>query len=101
MRPTLLLLALVLAACGETVPADPAPDAGPPLADAAPGADAATPPPDAAVPEAPRPARALVTAAGTVRGGALTLDVQLGNPFAPRPVAGGELSITPDQPIYP
>jgi hypothetical protein len=101
MRPSLLLLALVLAACGATVPVDSDPDAGQPPADAAPGLDAAPPAPDAAVPDAPRPARALVTAAGTVRGGALTLDVQLGNPFAPRPVAGGELSITPDQPIYP
>ena len=92
MRSLLVLLLLVAAACGETVTA--APDAGGDGIDAAPG-------PDAAPPRGPTPSRAVLSGAGTVTGGAFTLDVQIGQVFVPRPASGGELTLTPNEPIHP
>jgi hypothetical protein len=43
----------------------------------------------------------VLTAAGTVRNAAVTLDVQIGEALAPRPVVAGETTLTPSGAINP
>ena len=94
----LVLVLLVLAACGSTNALEPDAGAGP---DAPPGAVDAGPGPDAPPAADPTAARAVLSGAGTVSGGGLTLDVQIGQVFVPRPMSGGDTTLTPSEPIQP
>lgn len=78
-----LVLVFALGACGGSDP-PPAVDAGPPP-DARPAEPDATPP--------VREHREIVGAGGRVRGGNLTMDVQLGHAVGQQKLSGGTLTL--------
>lgn len=98
MRYLLCSLALALAACGDVE--RPADDAEPPATDGDVPPDAAPPDGPPPLPD-PKPSRTTLTAGGTVTGGGFSLDVQIGQPFAPAPASGGAYVVSPQQPINP